>query len=108
MKSQQTRYSDDRMSELGDIQGSEVTRLFQAAQSDDDLLAMQRGVAFLVSQFTPEAVVEVGKSAEATAWARKTVRRMWAEYDRMGERGNLERQAEAERKLIRFPRPQRF
>lgn len=111
MKSPRTKYSDDRMSELGDIQGSAVTALFQAARTKDDVLAMQRGVAFLTSRLTPEAVLEVGKSVEATTWARKAVRRMWAEYDRMsaeGARRTAERKAEAEGKLVRFPQPKRF
>ena len=80
MKCPRTKYSEHRMSELGDLQGREVTRLFQAARTDDDLLAMQLGVAFLASRFTPEAVLEVGDSAEPIAWARGAVRRMWAEY----------------------------
>lgn len=108
MKSSHTKYSDERMSEFGDIQGSAITRLFQAARTNDDLLVMQRGVAFLASRFTPDAVLEVGESAEAIAWARGAVRRMWAEYDRPSARRTAERKAEAEGKLVRFPQPRRF
>ena len=111
MKSLQTKYSDHQMSEYGDLQGREITRVFQAARTNDDLLAMQRGVAFLASRFTPEAVLEVGDSAEAIAWVRGAARRMWAEYDGRavdGARGTVERKAEAEGKLIRFPQLRRF
>jgi hypothetical protein len=111
MKSSRTKYSDHKMSEYGDLQGREITRLFQAARTNDDLLAMQRGVVFLASRFTPEAVLEVGDSAEAIAWARGAARRMWAEYDGMaadGARRTAERKAEAEGRLIRFPQPRRF
>lgn len=107
----QKKSNNDRMSEFGDIQGNAVTALFQAAKTSDDLLAMQRGVALLVSRFTPEAVLEIGKSAEAIAWERGAVRRMWAQYDRPsaeGARRTAERKAEAEGKLVRFPQPRKF
>jgi hypothetical protein len=107
METRQLKYSDDRMSELGDLQGRAITRLFQTAKTNDDVLAMQRGVAFLASQLTPETVLEVGKSAEATAWAQRAVRQMWAEYDRESAHRTAERKAEAEGKLVRFPQPRR-
>ena len=103
----QKKSNNDRMSEYGDVQGNAVTALFQAAKTSDNLLAMQRGVAFLVSQFTPEAVLEIGKSTEAVAWGRRAVREMWTRYDHLSERGNLERKAEAEGKLVRFPQSRR-
>lgn len=111
MKSPRTKYSDHQLSEYGDLQGREITRVFQAARTNDDLLAMQRGVAFLASRLTPEAVLEVGDSAEALAWVRGAARRMWAEYDGRaaeGARRTAERKAEAEGRLVRFPQSRRF